>query len=174
MNSLFDHPRFTTDFQKLAQVTLNPERHSATNALVHSEAVARRAEPEALLLRNLGFAHDIGKIIGTTNPSASVDLLPLYGVTDAAFIELVKCHDTNLPWWMASLRGQPPSDKAWRRLAARVNMRLLCLFMVADRVDCPGGWRANQPLVWFLDECQRRQLVEIDRLVLDAGTEGAI
>ena len=44
-------------------------------------------------------------------------------------------------------------------------MRLLCLFMVADREDCPGGWRANEPTTWFISEAQRRGL--IDQLVLD-------
>jgi hypothetical protein len=28
--------------------------------------------------------------------------------------------------------------------------------MVADRVDCPGGWRANEPLVWFLEQLRGR------------------
>ena len=65
----------------------------------------------------------------------------------------------------AAQRGQAPSDKAWRRLSAEVNMRLLCLFMVADREDCPGGWRANEPTTWFIAEAQRRGL--IGQLVLD-------
>ena len=177
MRSVFDIPKFSADFEQLAAVALNPERHSAPNALVHSQQVAERAAElgrlngctaaEVELLRNLGLVHDIGKITGTANPSASVDLLPSYGLTDPAFVELVKCHDTNLPWWIAVRRGQPPSDKAWRKLAARVDMKLLSLFMVADRVDYPGGCRANQALVWFLDECRRRQLVHIDALVLD-------
>lgn len=38
--------------------------------------------------------------------------------------------------------------------------------MVADRVDCPGGWRNNPPLVWFLDELRARGLVT-ERLELD-------
>jgi 8-oxo-dGTP pyrophosphatase MutT (NUDIX family) len=47
-------------------------------------------------------------------------------------------------------------------------VRLLCLFMVADRVDCPGGWRTNHPLVWFLEEVKRRKLLSTE-LLLDDG-----
>ena len=63
------------------------------------------------------------------------------------------------------LRGEAPSEKAWRRLASEVDIRLLCLFMVADRVDAPGGWRRNAPATWFLAEAARRGLVH--DLVLD-------
>ena len=51
------------------------------------------------------------------------------------------------------------------RLAAELDVRLLAMFMVADRVDAPPGWRRNAPLVWFLDEARRRGLV--GDLVLD-------
>ena len=86
-------------------------------------------------------------------------MLPRYGIVDPALIELVRMHDINLPWHLSMLRGEAPSDKAWRKLARRVDLSLLCLFMVADRVDCPGGWRANAALVWFLDEVARRGLL---------------
>jgi 8-oxo-dGTP pyrophosphatase MutT (NUDIX family) len=91
-------------------------------------------------------------------------------VADDRLINLVKYHDANLPWYQAAQRGEPPSEKAWNRLARKVDMRLLCLFMVADRVDCPGGWRANRPVVWFLEEVKRRDLLQAD-LVLDDGPE---
>src|SRR5438034_730785 len=38
--------------------------------------------------------------------------------------------------------------------------------LVADRVDCPGGWHANAPLVWFLDEARKRGFLNTE-LVLD-------
>lgn len=39
-------------------------------------------------------------------------------------------------------------------------MRLLCMFMVADRVDAPAGWRRNAPTLWLLNEARRRGLIE--------------
>lgn len=169
MTSILDNPDFRTDFERLASVTLNPERHTAANALAHSIAVASRAAHLAQrnglddhgqrTLVDLAYLHDIGKLAGTANPSASVDLLPRYGIADPQLIELVRMHDINLPWHLSMLRGEAPSDKAWRKLARRVDLSLLCLFMVADRVDCPGGWRANAALVWFLDEVARRGLL---------------
>jgi ADP-ribose pyrophosphatase YjhB (NUDIX family) len=53
-------------------------------------------------------------------------------------------------------------------LAGEVSVRLLCLFMVGDRVDCPGGWRTNRPLAWFLAEVKSRNLLDKE-LVLDDG-----
>ncbi|MGZ3438223.1 MAG: HD domain-containing protein, partial [Polyangia bacterium] len=159
-------------------VRLNPERHTAANAYAHSLAVAARAahlarrngldEPRQRALIDLAYLHDIGKVGGTANPSASVELLPRYGVADPELVELVRMHDINLPWHLSMLRGEAPSDKAWRKLARRVDLYLLCLFMVADRVDCPGGWRANSALVWFLDEVDRRGLLERPLEVDDA------
>ncbi len=169
MTSILDHPEFRADFDRLAAVTLNPERHTAADARAHSLAVAARVaalaarngvgEPQRQKLVDLALLHDIGKLGGTANASASVDLLPRYGVVDAELIELVRLHDLNLPWHLSRLRGEAPTDKAWRKLARRVDMRLLCLFMVADRVDCPGGWRQNAALTWFLDEVAQRQLL---------------
>jgi hypothetical protein len=169
MTSILNHPELRTDFDRLADVSLNPERHTAPNARAHSLAVAARvaalarrngvAAAQQRTLVDLAYLHDIGKIGGTANPSASVDLLPRYGVADPALVELVRMHDINLPWHMSMLRGQAPTEKAWRKLARRVDLRLLCLFMVADRVDCPGGWRNNAALAWFLDEVARRGLL---------------
>jgi HD domain len=163
---LFDDPAFRDDFERLRAVSLNPERHLMRNAHDHSLAVAARAEalgaandcPPAnvALLRDLGLVHDIGKIGGTTSPAASVDLLPRYGLVDPGFVDLVRYHDVNLPWHLSIARRTPPTDKAWRKLASRVDVHLLCIFMIADRVDCPGGWRCNAPLVWFLGEAARR------------------
>jgi len=170
-----DHDRFAETFRRLAGVSLNPRRHTAANALEHSEAVAARAaalaranactDREAHLLEDLGLAHDIGKVTGTARPERSLELLRECGIEDPALLALVKWHDTNLPWYLAHDRGQPPSDKAWRRLASEVNLRLLSLFMVADRVDAPPGWRRNAPTAWFLSEARRRGLIE--GLVLD-------
>lgn len=169
MHPILNHPAFRADFERLRGVTLNPERHTAKNALLHTELVAQRAaalaaehhlgKPETQLLTALAYVHDIGKIDGTARPSASVELLPHYGLTDPQLVELVRYHDVNLPWWQSAQRGEPPTDKAWRKLAARVNVRLLCLFMVADRVDCPFGYAANRALMWFLGEAARRGLV---------------
>jgi ADP-ribose pyrophosphatase YjhB (NUDIX family) len=169
MDRITNNPNFTEAFQRLARVTLNPRRHTAANALVHSEAVAAHAaalarangcnESEQALLEDLGRAHDIGKITGTARPERSLDVLHDCGVTDSVFLALVKWHDTSLPWFRSSKRGQPPADKAWRRLASEVDIRLLAMFMVADRVDAPPGWRRNAPTVWFLDEARARGLL---------------
>src|SRR5689334_4692975 len=175
MDRVLSHDRFAETFRRLAGVALNPRRHTAANALEHSEAVAARAgalarangcsEREACLLEDLGRAHDIGKVTGTARPERSLEVLRECGVEDPALLALVKWHDTNLPWYLASTKGQPPSDKAWRRLAAEVDLRLLSIFMVADRVDAPPGWRRNAPIVWFLGEARARGL--ISGLVLD-------
>src|SRR5262245_59032688 len=140
MTSILDNPEFRADFDRLATVTLNPERHTAANARAHSLAVADRAaqlarrhgfdEPRRLPLLDLAYLHDIGRIGGIANPSASVELLPRYGVADPALVELVRMHDINLPWHLSMLRGEAPSEKAWRKLARRVDLDLLCLFMV--------------------------------------------
>jgi ADP-ribose pyrophosphatase YjhB (NUDIX family) len=179
MDPITNNPQFTEAYRKLADVTLNPRRHTAANALAHSEMVARKAgalarangcTPEEIqLLENLGRAHDIGKITGTARPEKSLGVLAECAVDDAAFLALVKWHDTNLPWFNSSQRGQPPTDKAWRRLAAELDVRLLAMFMVADRVDAPPGWRRNAPLVWFLAQARERGLV--GELVLDLPGE---
>lgn len=162
-------------YQRLARVSLNPRRHTAPNARAHSDAAARMAarlglangcsEAEVALLTNLGHAHDIGKITGTARPERSLDVLADCGVMDRGLLGLVRWHDTGLPWYRSAHRGQPPSGKAWQRLASEVDIRLLCLFMVADRVDAPGGWRRNAPTTWFLSEARTRALV--GELVLD-------
>ena len=68
----------------------------------------------------------------------------------------MKYHDINLPWYISKTKGQEPTDKAWRKLIKKVDIRLLCIFMIADRVDCPGGWTENKALVWFLREAEQR------------------
>lgn len=179
MDPITDNPRFAETYRRLADITLNPRRHTAANALAHSEMVARRAgalarangctPAETQLLENLGRAHDIGKITGTAKPEKSLGVLAECGIEDRAFLALVKTHDTNLPWYLSAQRGQAPTDKAWRRLANDVDVRLLALFMVADRVDAPPGWRKNAPLVWFLEQAQERGLAS--GLVLDLPGE---
>jgi ADP-ribose pyrophosphatase YjhB (NUDIX family) len=175
MDSILNNERFAETFRQLAGVRLNPRRHTAANALAHSEAVAARAvalaranrctDREARLLENLGRAHDIGKVTGTARPERSLEVLRTCGIEEPAFLALVKWHDTSLPWYQASTKGQPPSDKAWRRLASEVDVRLLAMFMVADRVDAPPGWRRNAPTVWFHAEARRRGL--LGELALD-------
>ncbi len=176
MNPVTENPRFAEAYKQLAGVKLNPRRHTAESALAHSEMVARRAgalarengrsADEIALLENLGRAHDIGKITGTAKPEKSLGVLGECGIDDPRFLALVKWHDTNLPWWSSAQKGQPPSDKAWRRLAAEVDVDVLAMFMVADRVDAPPGWRKNAPLVWFLAEARRRGLLGELRLDL--------
>ncbi len=175
MEDLLKNQRFADAYKRLGHVSLNPRRHTASDAQAHSDAVAKKAAQlarangcppaEVALLTNLGHAHDIGKITGTARPARSLDVLADCGVTDETLLGLVKWHDINLPWHRSTTRGEGPSDKAWRRLANEVEFRLLCLFMVADRVDAPGGWRRNAPTMWFLSEAKARGLV--DDLVLD-------
>jgi 8-oxo-dGTP pyrophosphatase MutT (NUDIX family) len=175
MEDLLKNQQFAAAYERLASVTLNPRRHTAGDARSHSDAVAamaarlgaanRCSAAEVALLGNLGHAHDIGKITGTARPARSLDVLAECGVSDRAFLALVKWHDTSLPWHRSAGRGEPPSEKAWRRLASEVDVRLLCVFMVADRVDAPGGWRRNAPTAWFIAEARSRGL--IDDLVLD-------
>src|ERR1700746_3242376 len=112
MESLLSNPAFRADYEKLKEVRLNPARHSAANAYDHCEMVAHRvsqlaalngcSQPDAEVLNNLAYAHDIGKIQGSANPAKSVELLPRYNISDEAFVELVKYHDINLPWYLAS------------------------------------------------------------------------
>ena len=75
---------------------------------------------------------------------------------------MVKYHDINLPWYLSHIKGEPPSDKAWRKLAQNVNIKLLYVFMIADRTDWPGGWKQNKPLIWFLEQVKSRKLIEKD------------
>lgn len=183
MDALTRCQPFQDDYAKLKAVRLNPSRHAAPDAHAHCEWVAERVAAlaamngcpaeETALLSDLARLHDIGKISGTANADASVELLERYGVDDPKLVNLVKYHDCNLPWYRAAMSGETPTDKAWRKLTGRVDLRLLCLFMVADRVDCPGGWRANAPLVWFLAEVERRALLP-QPLVLDDGPEVAL
>ncbi len=175
MQDLRNNEAFLADYAKLARVGLNPERHTAATAIEHCEQVfdavtdlahRHRLPPEEMLvLHNLALVHDIGKSHGNARPEESVNMLSRYGEWDDAFVNLVKFHDINLPWFIAMKRGQPPSDAAWNRLARRADLRLLCLFMVADRVDCPGGGQQNHALVWFLDQARKRGLI-------DEGTAG--
>ncbi len=173
--STLSNAAFQVVYEQLKSVTLNPRRHTAPNAWAHSEAAAAlagrlghanaRTPEEVALLEDLGRVHDIGKITGTAQPERSLDVLARCGVDDPALLALVRWHDTNLPWSRSAARGQPPSPKAWARLAREVNLELLALFMVADRVDCVGGWRRNQPLTWFLERA--RGLGLLGALVLD-------
>jgi 8-oxo-dGTP pyrophosphatase MutT (NUDIX family) len=175
MEDLLNNERFFAAYERLGRVSLNPRRHTASDARAHCDAVAKVAarlasangcsSDEIALLTNLGLAHDIGKITGTARPARSLDVLGDCGVSNGQLLALVKWHDTSLPWHRSMLRREPPSDKAWRRLASEVDVRLLCLFMVADRVDAPGGWRRNAPTTWFVSEARARGL--IGELILD-------
>jgi len=168
---------FQKDYKALKHVTLNPERHSALNAYEHCEMVVERVaelckknqlvSKEAAMLVSLAKVHDIGKVHGTAKPGESVALLKKYGEHDENFLNMVKYHDVNLPWFISMTRGQTPSDKAWRKLTGKVDLRLLCIFMIADRVDCPGGWSKNNALVWFLDEAKNKQHLEKNAIKCD-------
>jgi len=169
MSILIQNEKFTKDFERLKNVSLNPERHTAANAYVHCKLVVQRADnlaglnklnsQETALLVTLAYLHDIGKTQGNARPSTSVGLLPGYGITDQLTIDYVKYHDINLPWYIAHSKGESPGTKAWRKLTTKVDINLLCLFMIADRVDCPGGWHENEPLMWFLEEVKNRGLL---------------
>lgn len=166
MQLITNNPNFVSDYEQLVNVSLNPERHSAPNAHEHCELVVNRvkqlakqnhcSEEETTILVNLAYIHDIGKTHGTARPEKSVELLPHYGKFEESFVKLVKYHDINLSWYISHTKGEAPSNKAWQKLARKVDLRLLCLFMVADRVDCPGGWQENKALVWFLGQCKER------------------
>ncbi len=170
MNTLMHNVRFQSDFNALKRVSLNPRRHTAANAMEHSVEAARRAvelgryngctAAEIDTLQTLGYVHDIGKLDGRPHPANSKARLPRYGLHDEGLAQLVKFHDVALPWYLSKRKGQAPGARAWRKLASRLDMRLLCLFTVADRVDCLGGWRANEPTVWFLAEARRRRLID--------------
>lgn len=170
---------FLSDYEKLKDVSLSPDRHTAPTAYEHCEMVRNRigelvmmnyCTPEEIdLLVLMAFVHDIGKINGTSYPSASVDLLPKYGIVDEHLTQLVKYHDTSLSWYHSYERGEAPSSKAWRKLASKLDMWLLCLFMVADRADAPGGWQENDATIWFIDEANERGYLNSRPLHLDAS-----
>lgn len=174
------HPEFVADYARLAEVSLNPERHRAPHARAHCDQVAERVAELARRagcddatrerLVTLARVHDIGKLGGDARPAASVERLHRYGVEDPELLALVSAHDLNLPWWKSSKRGEAPSDRAWRKLARRVDVRTLALFMIADRVDAPGGWRSNEPLMWFLGEAARRGLLDLDLEAIDPAS----
>jgi len=156
---------------------LNPERHNARNAHEHCELVREQVSElaernklsadETGLLENVAFAHDIGKIAGSSNPKASLKILKDLKLGDERLRKMVRYHDINLLWYKSHLRGESPGDRDWRRLSSKVEVRLLLIFMIADRVDCPGGWRNNQPLIWFLHESNNRNFLKTPIIVED-------
>lgn len=180
--NVLEHPDFLADYERLAEVSLDPARHTASDARSHCERVAARvselaqdhglAPDERALLVTLAKVHDIGKLDGDARPAASVARLQGYGAQTPGLLALVKAHDLNLPWWQSWRRGEAPTDRAWRRLASRVDLRLLSLFMIADRVDAPGGWRSNAPLMWFLEEARSRGLLSLDLDTIDDSAVG--
>ena len=113
--------------------------------------------------------HDIGKVEGHSRPAASLERLRGYGVDDPVLLALVKAHDLNQPWWQSAQRGKAPSERAWQRLARKVDVRLLALFMIADRADAPGGWRSNAPLMWFLEQAIERGLLSFELDQVDSA-----
>ncbi|VAW77805.1 hypothetical protein MNBD_GAMMA12-1075 [hydrothermal vent metagenome] len=169
MNLLLENVDFKRDFASLKNISLNPERHTVADAHTHCIQVAKKMEilaklnqlsdEQTSMMVMLAYSHDIGKTRGNAQPLASVELLLAYGVTNGLMLDYVKYHDINLPWYIAHCKGESPGDKAWRKLDSKVDMVLLCLFMIADRVDCPGGWQENEALMWFLKEADRRELL---------------
>lgn len=130
LTSLLSNAAFHEDFALLGSVLLDPSRHTAPTARSHSEAVAARvrelaglnafAPEDTSLLEAAGLVHDIGKIDGTTSASASVDRLRRYGALDPRLTELVRYHDVNLPWFLATRRGRgdPPDFSRGSTLAS--------------------------------------------------------
>lgn len=162
--------RFLAEYEKLKTILLSQERHSSDNAYQHSEMVrasairlARlngRTEGEVAFLDALAMAHDIGKA-GDRSQHAeeSMRIVQDCGVDDPVFLSYIRFHDIALSWHNSHMRGETPSEKAWRRLASKVDMAVFCIFMAADRSDKTGGWRANPPVVWFFGEARRRGLI---------------
>lgn len=171
LKKLINDPEFQEEYERLKDVTLSEERHSSKNAYEHSQlvrthaaALARlnnRSTQDLLLLDALGMAHDIGKAGDRAqHAEESMRVVQKHGVDDPAFMALIRFHDIALSWYKSHIRGESPSDKAWRRLASKVDMELFCIFMAADRADKQGGWRTNEPVVWFFDEAIRRGFVD--------------
>lgn len=177
MEPIINNQLFKRDYEKLKQITLNPEKHTAKTAYDHTEMVVKRIRELALsnqrsieeieMLENLAHIHDIGKISGNANPDESVELASKYGINELRFINLIKYHDINLPWYISFKKGQEPTNKAWNKLTNSVNIFHLCLFMIADRVDSPQGWKFNEPLIWFLNELKRRNLLDKGLIIDD-------
>jgi hypothetical protein len=182
MHDILNNEVFRADYERMRSVSLNPQKHSAANGYEHSEMVRERVidlaeqnkctAEQTELLANLARVHDIGKIRGAANPEISVELLARYGISDAQFVQLVKYHDVSLPWYVSTERGQTPSDRAWRKLANRVDIRLLLIFMIADRIDCPGGWKSNDPLMWFIGKTIEKGYV-IEPVFVDGENLGS-
>ncbi len=160
---------------------MNPTLHTCANVFEHSEQVRRKAAQvgedhgcsaaELLLLDDLALAHDIGKLRGHPHAEHSIAILEELGEDDARFLALIKYHDTALAWFRNTQGGSPPTDAAWQSLADKLDLFLLCLFMVADRIDSPHGWDKNPPTVWFLNEVVSRHLIRRP-LRFNAETEG--
>ena len=169
MSSLLDHENFRMIYEQLREVSLNPARHEARNVYDHCERVRERirelaarnklGEGVAQLLDDVALAHDIGKVTGSSRPKASLKILQDLNLGDERLLNLVKYHDINLPWYQFFQRGEGPQDRDWQKLGNKIEMRLLLIFMIADRVDCPGGWRKNEPLQWFIGEIQHRNML---------------
>lgn len=173
---------------------MNPNLHTSPNVLVHAELVREKVAALALanscsteetaLLDDLAMAHDIGKVQRNISgrfpgqsaiphspptrqpphPEVSETIMKNLGETDTRFLALVRHHDEALPWYQASMKGSGPDDSAWKKLAEKLDLYLLSLFMIADRSDCPGGWRKNPATIWFLDEsrklgCLRKEII---------------
>ncbi|UCF65110.1 MAG: HD domain-containing protein [bacterium] len=179
-HSLLDHENFRKIYEQLRGVSLNPERHETQNAYEHCEQVRERVRElaarnkislwETRFLENVALAHDIGKISGSSSPRASLKILRDLKLGDKQFLDMIKYHDINLPWYQAYLRGEAPSESDWRKLSRKVELKLLLIFMIADRVDCPGGWKNNQPLRWFLNEARCFNLYTLPILTQGNGS----
>ncbi len=77
---------------------------------------------------------------------------------------------TQSDWLNANAPG-PPCGTRGPAAASSVS----CLFMVADRVDFPGGWRANRPLAWFLEDVAtvpERRVTTVQEVVNPRATAG--
>ena len=160
-----------------------PARHAAANAHEHCEMVRERALALAELNRlhrcrdsnfcpDLARVHDIGKISGTAKPEANPcgSASQNTALHDQQFMNLVNITIRIFLGIKPQIEANRHPTRHGTRCSANLDLRLLCLFMVADRVDCPGGWQANAPLVWFLDQIKQRNLLDRE-LVIDDGPQ---
>ena len=169
MKSVIENPLLLMDYMLLKEVKMNPAKHTSSSVYEHTEKAVTRvrelaaenscSEEETAFLVNLAYLHDIGKLIGKPHQKHSVELMKKYGITDQALINLVYNHDVSLSCHTSFKQGHAPRDKAWTDLACSVNIFHLCLFMIADRCDAPGGFKNNEPTIWFINELQARKLL---------------
>jgi len=125
------------------------------------------------VLESTAFRKDYGwlrKVLLNPGRHTAKIILEQYGIDDEGPTSLVKNHDINLFWYTSAQKRETPAEDAWRWLSRHMDMRLLCTFMIADRVDCHGELDHQYPLVWFLSQALQCGLfgrIVVDGLLLD-------